>query len=140
MGKGCQFCEGVLIAGPENVRIGNGVTVNDRVVIQSCEGCEIVIGDRVTLSYGTKLITGGLVVAEDGAAHGKHTTRPIVLEDFVWVGAGSIVLPGVRVGRGSVIAAGSVVADNVAPYTMVGGVPARAIRDLGKDVEDVARK
>ena len=58
-----------------------------------------------------------------------HTGGDIIVADGVWLGAGSILLPGITVGRDSVVAAGSVVTADVAPDTIVGGVPARAIRE-----------
>ena len=51
-----------------------------------------------------------------------------VIEDDVWVGARALILPGVKIGKGSVIAAGSVVAKNVEPYSIVAGNPAKLIR------------
>ncbi|MEI7035754.1 acyltransferase [Fulvimonas yonginensis] len=54
--------------------------------------------------------------------------QPVVIEDAVWIGANAIVLPGVRIGRGSVVAAGSVVTRNVPPRAVVAGNPARVVR------------
>lgn len=54
---------------------------------------------------------------------------PTVIEDGVWLAANVVVLAGVRVGRGAVCAAGAVVTRDVAPFTIVGGVPARLIRE-----------
>jgi acetyltransferase-like isoleucine patch superfamily enzyme len=51
----------------------------------------------------------------------------------VWIGSRATILPGVRIGRGAVVAAGAVVTKDVAPDTMVGGVPARLVRDLDED-------
>jgi len=130
MGKGCQVCDGVLVTGAENVCLGHHVTVNDSVIIQSCDGCEISIGDQVTLSYGAKLITGGLVLNAGGATQGLHQSKPIIIENSAWIGAGAILLPGIRVGTGAIVAAGSVVTHDVAPHTIVGGVPAIVIRPM----------
>jgi acetyltransferase-like isoleucine patch superfamily enzyme len=54
--------------------------------------------------------------------------KPIVVEDEVWIGAGAILSPGVRIRKGSVVAAGAVVTRDVEPNTAVGGVPARVIK------------
>ncbi|HPU00025.1 MAG TPA: DapH/DapD/GlmU-related protein, partial [Armatimonadota bacterium] len=56
-----------------------------------------------------------------------NVLAPIVIEDYVWIGSRATVLPGVRIGRGAVVAAGAVVTRDVAPLTVVGGVPARPI-------------
>jgi maltose O-acetyltransferase len=61
-------------------------------------------------------------------AQGFVEDRPIVIEDDVWVGAGVVVLPGVRIGTGSIVGAGSVVTKDVPPWTVVAGNPARAVR------------
>jgi acetyltransferase-like isoleucine patch superfamily enzyme len=57
-------------------------------------------------------------------------TKPIVIEDQVWIGCGAIILQGVRIGKGAVVAAGAVVCSDVAPMTVVGGVPAKLIKTL----------
>lgn len=57
-------------------------------------------------------------------------TRPIIIEDEVWIGAGSIITQGVTIGRGSVVAAGAVVTKSVEAYVLVGGVPAKVLRTL----------
>jgi len=59
-------------------------------------------------------------------------SAPVVIEDDVWIGAKSTILKGVHIGRGAVVAAGSVVTKDVAPFTLVAGNPARAIRKLGE--------
>jgi serine acetyltransferase len=53
---------------------------------------------------------------------------PVVIEDDVWIGTGVIILKGVRIGRGSIIAAGALVKKDVPPYSIVGGVPARRLK------------
>lgn len=133
MGKGCQICNGVLITGHENISLGNQVTVNDGVILQSCQGAEISVGNEVTLSYGAKLITGGLVVGNEGSVHGHHQAKPVYIKDSVWIGAGAIILPGVSVETGAVVAAGSVVTCNVDPYTVMAGIPARVVHKLKRE-------
>ena len=56
--------------------------------------------------------------------------RGLFIEDDVWLGAGAVVTDGVRVGRGAVVAAGAVVTKDVPPHTVVGGVPARIIKEI----------
>jgi acetyltransferase-like isoleucine patch superfamily enzyme len=58
---------------------------------------------------------------------------PPIIEDDVWIGARVTVLRGTRIGRGAVVAAGAVVTRDVAPFTIVGGVPARWIKDRFSD-------
>jgi acetyltransferase-like isoleucine patch superfamily enzyme len=58
------------------------------------------------------------------------TAEGIVIEDDVWLGAGAIITDGVKVGRGAVVAAGAVVTKDVAPYTVVGGVPAKPLKTI----------
>ena len=57
-------------------------------------------------------------------------TRPIVIEDKVWIGIGATVLPGVRIGYGAIVGANSVVTHDVPPMTVVGGNPARFIKEI----------
>jgi phosphonate metabolism protein (transferase hexapeptide repeat family) len=65
---------------------------------------------------------------EDPEVFKERRTREVVLGHDVWVGHGAVVLPGVTVGTGAVVAAGAVVSKDVAPYTIVAGVPAKPIR------------
>ena len=62
---------------------------------------------------------------------------PVVIEDFVWLGPRAIVLPGVTIGKGAVVAAGAVVTKDVAPYAVVAGVPAVKVRERPHDLDYV---
>ncbi len=68
------------------------------------------------------------IVERDDDALQASLTRPVVIEDDVWIGENAIVLPGVRIGRGAVVGAGAVVTRDVEPYAIVHGVPARVAR------------
>ena len=61
------------------------------------------------------------------------TREPVVIEDGAWIGTGALILPGITVGRGSIVSAGSVVNRDVAPNTLVSGVPAVVVRELPDD-------
>jgi acetyltransferase-like isoleucine patch superfamily enzyme len=127
MGKGCQICDNVLIAGPENISFGDQVIINEGVILQSCEGASITIGNRVALAYGAIILTGGLDLSTH-IDHDTHISSPVVIKDNTWIGARAIILPGVTIGEGAGVAAGSLVTQDVGAGTLVFGVPARGIR------------
>ena len=87
-------------------------------------GKEVAIGPDVTICDGDSHY---LSLGEDSGVSGNPDT-PIVLEDHVWVGARAIILKGVTIGAGSVIAAGSVVVKDIPPGCLAAGVPAKVIR------------
>jgi acetyltransferase-like isoleucine patch superfamily enzyme len=74
-----------------------------------------------------------------GLPPAPEDVRPVVIEDNVWIGRRAIVFPGVTVGQGSIISAGSVVMSDVPPNTMVAGNPARKIATLGVGAEKKAQ-
>jgi maltose O-acetyltransferase len=91
---------------------------------------EITIGDHVMFAPDVAIVTGNHRfgnVGEPIAAQGGDAA-PVVIEDDVWIGLRVIILPGVTIGRGSVIAAGAVVANDIPPFSIAGGVPAKVIR------------
>jgi len=95
-----------------------------------CSG-GVTIGARFTLSENAKIYTHDHVIDGGDVNWRKNglVTTPLTIEDDVWVGAGAIILPKVRcLGQGSVIAAGSVVRDDVPPLAIVAGNPARVVR------------
>jgi maltose O-acetyltransferase len=59
---------------------------------------------------------------------GFKDKEPVIIEDDVWIGARVIILPGVKIGKGSIVGAGAVVTKDVEPYSIVAGVPAKLIR------------
>jgi len=134
--------------------IGNRVRLNGGTVpleFYCGRGARLSIGDGSFLNYGTSIAAHGSVeigrdcdigqyaIIMDGDFHSPEDHRrapeplPVVLEDDVWLGARVTVLPGVRIGRGAVVAAGAVVTRDVPPRTVVAGVPARVVRHLDGD-------
>ncbi len=123
----CQFYSGVrLEIGPKaSLFIGNGTYLNRNTLIV----CE----DRVEIGENCKIAWD--VIIMDSDLHPINESSPIVnkpvrIEDNVWIGCRSIILKGVTIGYGAVIAAGSVVTKNIPPRTVYGGSPAKFIAEL----------
>lgn len=112
------------------IQIGRNSLVGEYSVIRGQGG--VVIGDRVYTSPFTQIIAVNHVFDDPNRPFVEQgiTAEGIVIEDDVWLGAGAIVTDGVRIGRGAVIAAGAVVTQDVPPHTVVGGVPARIIKEI----------
>lgn len=91
----------------------------------------IVIEDDVTISFRVTVIVHDDAKRMDRtqAGAGNGTVAPVVLKRGCYLGAGALLLPGVTVGEGAVVAAGAVVTRDVPPGKVVGGVPARVIKD-----------
>ena len=114
---------------PENVSIGNDCGINHGVFILGAS--KIQIGSRVVLSARCMLIDAGLNSTEFGIKpFPDHSYGPIIIEDGVWIGAGAIILPGVCIGRNSIIGAGSVVTKNIPDGSLAVGNPARVVKKL----------
>jgi maltose O-acetyltransferase len=90
----------------------------------------IYIGVRVTLGPGVMIITGTHEFGNPVARAGPVKSAPVRICNGAWLGARATILPGVTVGEGAIVAAGAVVTKDVAPHTVVGGVPAKLIRQL----------
>lgn len=108
---------------PEKVSFGTDVLISHQAWIQGAGG--IAIGSRVMMGPRVMLLT-----ANHDLVTRETTVSPIVIEDEVWLGAGVTILPGVTVGRGSIVAAGAVVTRDVPPGVLVGGVPAKVIKPV----------
>ncbi|MFN8020410.1 MAG: acyltransferase [Acidimicrobiales bacterium] len=115
------------------LRIGRGCVINHGVSIEATAAVEL--GDRVALGQDVRIITNAHLIGPHDRRHGDLVARPVVIEDGAWVSTRATILPGVTIGRGAVVAAGAVVRTDVAPDTLVGGVPARLLARLGADGE-----
>ncbi|HIP72036.1 MAG TPA: acyltransferase [Anaerolineae bacterium] len=112
------------------IKIGKNSLIGEYCVIRGQGG--VTIGDRVYTSPFTQIVAVNHVFDDRTRPFTEQgiTAQGIVIEDDVWLGAGAIITDGVRVGQGAVVAAGAVVTKDVAPYTVVGGVPARVIKEI----------
>lgn len=92
----------------------------------------LTIGRNVNIA-GEVLTIGGHHAVDSPTAEG--ILGPVVIEDNAWIAMRATILPGVTVGEGAYVAAGALVNRDVEPYTLVGGVPAKKIRDRSRDIE-----
>ena len=118
---------GASFGSGRGVRLGarSGIGVNAEIM------GSVVIGDDVMMGPGCTLISRDHVfddVTRPMNTQGLGEDRPIHIDDDVWIGAGVTITAGVHVGRGSILAAGSVVTRDVPVFSVVGGVPARVLR------------
>jgi maltose O-acetyltransferase len=93
-------------------------------------GAEIRIGSHVSIGHDVLVLT---ISHQIGSSRHRALTpfaKPVDIGSGAWIGSRSTILPGVTIGSGAIVAAGSVVHHDVAPNTMVAGVPARAIKAL----------
>jgi serine acetyltransferase len=102
-------------------------------------GCQIFCGNSVTI--GDRCVLAPQVLIRDDDEHddlapGKFRSKPIVFGSQVGISSRAIILKGVTIGDGAIVAAGAVVTKDVAAYTFVGGSPARVLQELDKDAHD----
>lgn len=149
VGENVVIENGVLILKPERVFIGSNVYIGHYSILRGYEGKELVIGDNTWIGQLCYInAAGGVRIGSTvGIGPGvkimssKHSEEgrcvpvllcelefaPVTIEDDCDIGMGAIILPGMTIGRGSIVGAGAVVTHNVEPYSIVAGVPARKI-------------
>ena len=129
VGKKVVFYPGVWISPPNKISIGNEVDLALNVLITTNGGVQI--GDRTLIGYGTKILSSNHAIPNKNERifNSGHINKEIIIEDDVWIGANCLILSGVRIGEGAVVAAGSVVTKNVDKFSIVAGVPAKVIKE-----------
>jgi len=126
-----------------NLKVSEGVRMNNPLMISVGDDCyigagvqfypwneRITIGNNVLIAAGVRMITRkhGFADCTVPMSEQGYTNAPIVIENDVWIGFQAVILPGVTIGQGSIIGASAVVTKDVAPYSVMGGIPARLIR------------
>jgi acetyltransferase-like isoleucine patch superfamily enzyme len=112
------------------LHVGEETYIGDQNNIRASGG-KIIIGKKCLISQQVSLIAANHGILRDQYIKDQpwESKGDIIIGDDVWIGCGVQVLPGVHIGKGAVIAAGSVVTKSVQPYEIVGGVPAKKIKD-----------
>jgi acetyltransferase-like isoleucine patch superfamily enzyme len=134
LGKRVHIGLGSILWAPHSLTIGNDVYIgkNCTIEVDGAIGNYVLIANMVGIigrldhdyhAIGRPMSKTPWVGDDD--FHADKRTQSIIIHDDVWVGYGSILLSGIEIGRGAIIAAGSVVTKDVAPYSIVAGVPAK---------------
>ncbi len=158
LGKRVVFEAGVLVFHPENIEIGDDVYIGHNTILKGYHQGKMIIGsgtwigqqgffhsagnltigENVGVGPAVKIITSWHT--EEGVSrpilHSSIEFSPVTIEDDADIGIGVIVLPGVAVGKGAQVGAGSVVTHDVPAYAVVAGVPAQFVRMRTKNAQD----
>jgi len=128
IGRDSSIAMGCFVTG-YHISIGNNTVVNRYTYLDG--RVPLTIGNNVNISHYTLIQT---LTHDPQNPDFVCLCKPVVIEDHVWIGARAIISPGVRIGEGAVVGAGSVVTRDVGPYTIVAGNPARFIKERTRDL------
>ena len=150
VGDNVIFEEGVLVFHPENIEIGNNVYIGHNTILKGYYKNKMIIGDHTWIGQNCFLHSAGGITIGKAVGMGPmvkiltsvhkedELSKPIlfcdlefwevIIEDGCDVGTGSIILPGVKIGEGSIVGAGTVVTKDVESYSVVAGVPAKILK------------
>lgn len=130
IGQGTVVYGGIEARCCRKMKIGNHSSIGHGAILDGRGS--LFIGNSVNLSTGVWIWTADHDVQSPNFA---ARIAPVVIEDYAWIGSRVIILPGVTIGKGAVVASGAVVTKDIAAFTIVGGIPAKII---GKRNEDLS--
>ena len=126
-----------VLLSPFHAAFGSNVHIGDdffgNVNLTFVDDIEIRIGNEVMIGPSVTLTTTGHPVHPDLRVDFRRFSQPIVIEDKAWIGSNVVVLPGVTIGYGAVVGAGSVVTRDIPPMTVAVGTPCRVLRQVTDD-------
>jgi len=125
IGNNCSFLMGLEIRNGNNITIGDNCVLNKDILLDG-RGGKLIIGNNVDIAQETNIWTLQHDIHDD--FHGNNG-GDVIIEDYVWIASRVTILPGVRLGKGCVVAANSVVTKNIPPMSVVAGIPARIISE-----------
>lgn len=114
---------GFHIRNPENIEIADGVSIGPKVLLDGRRG--LFIGRNTVIGYGAIIWT---LNHDYNDINFSGKGAPVSIGNYVWICSNSIILPGIKIGDGAVIASGAIVTRDVPPYAVVAGIPAKIIK------------
>jgi maltose O-acetyltransferase len=114
-------------------KVGKKVYIGSRLTLtmfNAKTNCDLEIGQRVSMAPNVTLILASDANWSRLSRHFEPIEGKIIIEEDCWLGANAVILPNVRIGKMSIVAAGAVVTKDVPPYTVVAGVPAKTIKQI----------
>lgn len=133
VGKNPNVLPGFRCDNGLNIHVGDEFLANYNVTILDIS--PVTMGDNVWIAPNTLITTINHPISPAGRRKHLGISKPITIGDDVWIGGNCTILPGVTIGNNVVVAAGAVVTKDVPDNCIVGGVPAKKIRDIEDDVE-----
>lgn len=139
-GKNVKISPGCRFSGIENIYAGNHIVIGTEAMIMTTRA-KVIFNDYVFFAPKVSIVTGnhrfdivGKYMLEVSDTDKRNEDdQDVIFEGDNWIGTGVIVLKGVTVGKGSIIAAGSVVTKSIPPYSIAAGVPARVVKKRFSD-------
>lgn len=125
--KNSKFEYKIYISDARQISLGSFVRINENTFFQG----NVNIGNHVMIAPNVSVYSKTHKYDDLNTPmvlSGETPTKTVVIEDDVWIGINAVILPGIRIGKGAIVGANSVVSKNVEPYSIVGGVPAKLIR------------
>ena len=122
IGKNSYLHMGARFYFPKNISIGHGTIIGDHCFMDG--RAKLTIGNHVDIASEVMIYNSEHNVNSEGF---DPREEPVEIGDYVFIGPRAIILPGVKIGKGAVVAAGAVVTQDVKPFEIVGGVPAKPI-------------
>lgn len=125
--KNSKFESKIYISDARQLKLGCFVRINENTFLQG----DVKIGNHVMIAPNVSIYTKTHrhdEIKTPMVLSGETPTKTVVIEDDVWIGINAVILPGIRIGKGTIVGANSVVTKDVEPYDIVGGVPAKTIR------------
>lgn len=132
-GKDVRINKGTIMTGTKNMSFGSHIYIGPGCTFYSTSA-DLTIKDYVTFGPNVTIVTGNHRTDKIGEyiynvrEKNKTDDLPVIIEEDVWVGANAVILKGVKIAKGSIIGASSVVSKDTVPYGIYGGVPAKLIK------------